>query len=99
MLLRRCVRVLVAGIGLAVQRSGIGRKKVFLESKTGPGGLAWPLGYNDTITQVSTMASTSMDTALTAHFLPPMPLSPEKGHILWYLLRARCWALIGDFAR
>lgn len=69
------------GIGLAVQRSGIGRKKVFLESKTGPGGLAWPLGYNDTITQgkaiVANYSSTYVD-LLLIHW--PVNYGPCKYH-------------------
>jgi 2,5-diketo-D-gluconate reductase A len=39
------------GIGLAIQQSGLQRSEVFIVSKTGPGGLAWPLGYNETIAQ------------------------------------------------
>lgn len=39
------------GIGKAIIDSGVPRKEVFIVSKTGPGGLAWPLGYNETINQ------------------------------------------------
>jgi hypothetical protein len=41
------------GIGAAIQRSGVPRDEVFIVSKTGPGGLAWPLGYNETLQQAS----------------------------------------------
>jgi diketogulonate reductase-like aldo/keto reductase len=40
------------GIGEAIKQSKVPRKDVFIVSKTGPGGLAWPLGYNETIQQV-----------------------------------------------
>jgi diketogulonate reductase-like aldo/keto reductase len=40
------------GIGEAIKMSGVPRKEVFIVSKTGPGGLAWPLGYNETKQQV-----------------------------------------------
>jgi hypothetical protein len=43
------------GIGLAMReflaKTKVSRTEVFIESKTGPGGLAWPLGYNETIAQ------------------------------------------------
>ena len=39
------------GIGLAVKESGISRAEIFITSKTGPGGLAWPLGFNETLDQ------------------------------------------------
>lgn len=39
------------GIGLAIKHSGLAREDVFIVSKTGPGGLAWPLGYNETLQQ------------------------------------------------
>eukprot|EP00039_Didymoeca_costata_P030638 m.30672 g.30672 ORF g.30672 m.30672 type:complete len:349 (-) comp8226_c0_seq1:25-1071(-) len=39
------------GIGKAILDSGIPRNEVFITSKTGPGGLCWPLGYNETINQ------------------------------------------------
>ena len=39
------------GIGQAIKDSGVPREDVFIVSKTGPGGLAWPLGYNETISQ------------------------------------------------
>merc|ERR1711971_481408 len=39
------------GIGLAMQRSGIPRNQIFITSKTGPGGLCFPIGYNETLRQ------------------------------------------------
>ena len=39
------------GIGEAIKQAGIPRSEVFITSKTGPGGLAWPLGYNETLEQ------------------------------------------------
>eukprot|EP00041_Stephanoeca_diplocostata_P023807 m.592665 g.592665 ORF g.592665 m.592665 type:complete len:717 (-) comp22391_c0_seq19:490-2640(-) len=39
------------GIGKAIRDSKIPRKDIFIESKIGPGGLAWPLGYNETLSQ------------------------------------------------
>jgi diketogulonate reductase-like aldo/keto reductase len=32
------------GIGLAMKDSGLKREDIFIVSKTGPGGLCWPLG-------------------------------------------------------
>ena len=45
------------GIGAAIQKSGVPRSEVFIVSKTGPGGLAWPLGYNETIAQAEQIVS------------------------------------------
>eukprot|EP00040_Diaphanoeca_grandis_P036084 m.228953 g.228953 ORF g.228953 m.228953 type:complete len:350 (+) comp33548_c18_seq1:14-1063(+) len=39
------------GIGKAIKDSGVPREEIFILSKTGPGGLCWPLGYNETIQQ------------------------------------------------
>ena len=39
------------GIGEAIKQSAIPRSEIFITSKTGPGGLAWPLGYNETLDQ------------------------------------------------
>jgi diketogulonate reductase-like aldo/keto reductase len=39
------------GIGRALKDSGVPREEAFIESKTGPGGLCWPLGYNETLQQ------------------------------------------------
>ena len=39
------------GIGAALRDSGVARSEVFLVSKTGPGGLPYPLGFNETLEQ------------------------------------------------
>lgn len=39
---------LAEGVGTAVAHSGLVREDVFIVSKTGPGGLPYPLGYNET---------------------------------------------------
>ena len=41
------------GIGAAVAASGVPRAEVFLTSKVGPGGVAFPLGYNETLAQAA----------------------------------------------
>lgn len=42
---------LAQGIGKAMRESGVARSELFIVSKTGPGGLAYPLGYNETLQQ------------------------------------------------
>ena len=69
------------GIGLAIKHSGVARSEVFIESKTGPGGLAWPLGYNETIRQGRAIAknySSSYVDLLLVHW--PVNYGPCKYH-------------------
>jgi diketogulonate reductase-like aldo/keto reductase len=39
------------GIGAAIAQSGVPRREVFVTSKIGPGGVPFPLGYNETKSQ------------------------------------------------
>jgi diketogulonate reductase-like aldo/keto reductase len=59
------------GIGEAIKQSGVARSEVFITSKTGPGGLAWPLGYNETLDQAKQIVanySTSYVDLLLIHW-------------------------------
>jgi diketogulonate reductase-like aldo/keto reductase len=42
---------LAQGVARAIAKAGVDRSELFIVSKTGPGGLAFPLGYNDTLQQ------------------------------------------------
>jgi diketogulonate reductase-like aldo/keto reductase len=42
---------LAQGVARAIAKAGVNRSDVFIVSKTGPGGLAFPLGYNETLQQ------------------------------------------------
>ena len=44
------------GIGRAITDSGLARDAVFVTSKTGPGGLCFPMGYNETLQQAEQIA-------------------------------------------
>lgn len=56
------------GIGQAIKQSGVPRSEIFITSKIGPGGLAWPLGYNETLEQaqqiVANYSTTHIDLLL-----------------------------------
>jgi hypothetical protein len=39
------------GIGAAIAQSGVPRGEVFITSKVGPGGVPFPLGFNETLSQ------------------------------------------------
>ena len=45
------------GVGRAVAASGVPRSEIFIVSKTGPGGLCYPLGYNETLSQARGIAA------------------------------------------
>ena len=45
------------GIGLAIKRSGVSRSDVFVTSKVGPGGVPFPLGFNETMAQAKRILS------------------------------------------
>lgn len=69
------------GIGKAAKASGIPRSEVFFESKIGPGGLPWPLGFNETLQQGRDIArnySTSYVDLLLIHW--PVNYGPCKYH-------------------
>jgi hypothetical protein len=48
--------------------SGVPREDIFIVSKTGPGGLAWPLGYNETLQQAR---------EIVANYSTPYVVSPS----------------------
>eukprot|EP01050_Picozoa_sp_SAG11_P001370 SAG11_NODE_58_length_19205_cov_30.697315_18_plen_260_part_00 len=52
------------GIGQAIKDSEVPRDQVFIVSKTGPGGLAWPLGFNETIAQAEQIVANYSTTYL-----------------------------------
>ena len=69
------------GIGQAIKDSGVPREDVFIVSKTGPGGLAWPLGYNETISQAEEIVanySTTYVDLLLVHW--PVNYGPCSYH-------------------
>ena len=45
------------GIGLAIKKSGVPRHEVFVTSKIGPGGVPFPLGFNETMAQAKRILS------------------------------------------
>lgn len=87
------------GIGQAIKESKVPRSEVFIVSKTGPGGLAWPLGYNETISQaeqiVANYSTTYVDLLLIhwpVNYGEPLPFCSSL-HVccslsLTYLLSA-----------
>ncbi len=51
-----------AGVGAAVRASGVNRSDVFIVSKIGPGGLPYPLGFNETLSQAAQILAELNDT-------------------------------------
>ena len=71
---RRLADGIEPGIGAAIKSSKVPREEVFIVSKTGPGGLAWPLGYNETVQQAEQIVANYSTT-----YVDLVSLQPRRG--------------------